>query len=154
MRVLRSSQLGELLCEFVIAQGDELLVSGVVAQRDGRRVQDVHESRWPAAVLRQGTIDVVRDFTQPTAAITWRRIGTAHRVLAVSARSDLAHAANVRWADLAQRPRSSTPDRAPPRLLAGPRSRPRDRHLSHLATHTALAAHGPALLDAVLATED
>ncbi|MEU7144950.1 LysR family transcriptional regulator [Nocardia sp. NPDC046473] len=66
----------------------------------------VHRNDNPAAALHQGTIDiaVARNFNQPTAAITWRRIGTEQRVLAVSARSDLAHAAGLRWADLAHHP--------------------------------------------------
>lgn len=66
----------------------------------------LHRNDNPAAALQQGTIDiaVARNSNQPTAAITWRRIGTEERVLAVSARSDLAHAADLRWADLARHP--------------------------------------------------
>ncbi|MEV6557434.1 LysR family transcriptional regulator [Nocardia sp. NPDC051756] len=66
----------------------------------------LHRNDNPAAELQQGTIDiaVARNVNQPTAAITWRRIGTEQRVLAVSARSNLAHAADLRWADLAHHP--------------------------------------------------
>lgn len=66
----------------------------------------IHRTDNPAAALRDGTIDiaVARNINQTTSSITWRRIGTERRVLAVSAHSDLAHTPGLRWADLAQQP--------------------------------------------------
>ncbi|BAD56810.1 LysR family transcriptional regulator [Nocardia farcinica] len=66
----------------------------------------IHRVDDPAGALEHGRIDVAlaRTVHRESAAITWRRIGTERRVLAVSTHSALARRPGLSWADLAAHP--------------------------------------------------
>lgn len=72
---------------------------------DGGRVS-LHRSDDPSGALLGSSIDlaIVRSVAHFTPSLAWRRIATEKRVLAVSARSDLARASDPTWNDLADRP--------------------------------------------------
>ncbi|MEU1983639.1 LysR family transcriptional regulator [Nocardia sp. NPDC019395] len=66
----------------------------------------IHRTDDPVADLDRGRLDValVRTTRNGTGTITWQRIGTERRVLAVAADSPVAGQRGLRWADLGAHP--------------------------------------------------
>lgn len=66
----------------------------------------LHRGDNPTADLYNGVIDVavVRNISTSPESLMWKPIGVEERVLAVSARSELAHTPGLTWADLAHHP--------------------------------------------------